>query len=177
MVAWPIAAMAIVITFQRLTELMLAQSNRRWALACGAREYGAEHYWLFFILHLGWLVGWVIEGRAAGGLAPFWPGWLGLFICAQLLRYWCITSLGRCWNTRILVIPGQRIVQSGPYRLMKHPNYLAVAIELLAVPLIFGAVKTAAIATLCNAALLLLIRIPAEGRALKLLCGQDVDRQ
>jgi methyltransferase len=168
--------MATLITIQRLTELWLAQRNRRWALASGAQEYGAEHYILFFLLHVGWLVGWVVEGRAVGGLTAFWPAWLGIFVCAQLLRYWCIASLGRCWNTRILVIPGQHIVQKGPYRLIKHPNYMAVAMELLAVPLVFGAVKTAVIATVCNAALLLFIRIPEEERALKLLNFQDVDK-
>ncbi|HWR45716.1 isoprenylcysteine carboxyl methyltransferase family protein [Sporomusa sp.] len=176
MVEWPITVMAVVIVGQRLVELLLAQSNRRWALARGAQEYGARHYWLFFILHAGWLAGWITEGRAAGAISAVWPVWLGLFICAQLLRYWCIISLGRCWNTRILVIPGQQYVQRGPYRLIRHPNYLAVATELVAVPLLFGAVKTAAIATVCNAALLLFIRIPEEERALERLCGLEVDR-
>ncbi|QDR82331.1 isoprenylcysteine carboxyl methyltransferase family protein [Sporomusa termitida] len=166
MVAGAIASMAAIIAGQRLGELLLAQSNRRRALACGAREYGANHYRLFFILHGSWLAGWVLEGQAAGALSAVWPVWLSLFAGAQLLRYWCIISLGRCWNTRILVIPGQPYSRRGPYRYFRHPNYLAVAIELAAVPLLFGAVWTAAAATLCNAALLLFIRIPAEERAL-----------
>ncbi|WP_325538817.1 isoprenylcysteine carboxyl methyltransferase family protein [Sporomusa sp.] len=159
--------MAVLIVVQRLGELVLAQNNRRWALACGAQEYGAKHYWLFFILHAGWLAGWIIEGQVAGGLSAVWPVWLGLFIGAQLLRYWCIVSLGRCWNTRILVIPGEQCVKRGPYRLIRHPNYVAVATELAAVPLLFGAIQTAIIATICNAVLLLFVRIPEEERALE----------
>lgn len=169
MVIWPIAVMAAVIISQRLIELAVAERNRRWSLSHGAQEYGAGHYRLFFILHAGWLIGWIIESSKAGRLSEFWPGWLALFICAQLLRYWCIACLGNCWNTRILVIPGLTTVKRGPYRWLKHPNYLAVAIELAAVPLVFGAIKTAVIATVGNAALLLFIRIPEEERALKLL--------
>ena len=167
MVTGAIELMAAIIIGQRLGELLLAQRNRRQALACGAQEYGVSHYWLFFILHSAWLAGWVLEGRAAGALSAVWPVWLSLFICAQLLRYWCMFSLGRCWNTRILVIPGQPYVRRGPYRYLRHPNYLAVIIELAAVPLLFGAVWTAAAATLCNGVLLFFIRIPAEEKALQ----------
>jgi methyltransferase len=89
-----------------------------------------------------------------------------VFAAAQLLRYWAITTLGPRWNTRILIIPGLAPVRHGPYRYLRHPNYVAVALELLAIPLIFNAWLTALIATLLNAALLLLIRIPAEEKAL-----------
>lgn len=167
MVAGAIGIMAVLIAGQRLGELLLARSNRRRALASGAQEYGAGHYRLFFLLHSGWLAGWIIEGQAAGSVSAVWPLWLSLFIAAQLLRYWCILSLGRCWNTRILVIPGQPYKRCGPYRYFRHPNYLAVTAELAAVPLLFDAVWTAAVATLCNGALLLFIRIPAEERALQ----------
>lgn len=168
MVAGMIVGMAGIIVSQRLLELLLANRNRVWVLQRGGREYGARHYPLFFLLHTAWLVGWVTEGYLNNSLAFFWPGWLSLFLLAQMIRYWCIVSLGRYWNTRILVITGEQLVRCGPYRFLKHPNYLAVALELAAVPLIFGAVFTAAIVTGANAALLLLIRIPAEERALKL---------
>lgn len=160
------------IALQRLVELRLAQRNRDWARAAGAREFGARHYPLFFALHSSWLVGWVLEAERRGGrLSRAWQVWLSLFVLAQGLRYWCITSLGRFWNTRILVIPGASPVRRGPYRWLKHPNYLAVTIELAGVPLIFGAWITAVAASMLNVALLLRIRIPAEEAALQLLKG------
>ena len=152
---------------QRGVELRLAARNRQWALAQGGKEYGAEHYPLFFLLHGSWFVGWVVEAFVRGPLlnAQWWL-WLGLFAAAQWLRYWAISTLGPRWNTRILVIPGLAPVQSGPYRYLRHPNYIAVALELLVIPLIFNAWLTALLATLLNAALLRFIRIPAEEKAL-----------
>lgn len=157
----------LFLLIQRLVELRLAAQNRRWALAQGAIEVGAGHYPLFFLLHGGWLVGWVVEAIRRGPvLSDVWGVWLGLFAAAQLLRYWAIITLGPRWNTRILIIPGRPPISSGPYRYLRHPNYIAVALELLAIPLIFNAWLTALSATLLNAALLLLIRIPAEEKAL-----------
>lgn len=151
---------------QRLVELRLAAQNRRWALAQGAQEVGAGHYPLFFLLHIGWFVGWVAEAYGRGlVLSEIWWMWLGVFAAAQLLRYWAITTLGSRWNTRILIIPGLAPVQHGPYRYFRHPNYIAVGLELLSIPLIFDAWFTALMATLLNAALLLFIRIPAEEKA------------
>lgn len=174
MVTWPLVVMAVLVILERLGELVLARRNLTWALSRGAQEFGAGHYPLFFLLHAGWLIGWVAESIVTGSrLAVLWPFWLGLFIGGQLLRYWCIASLGRCWNTRILVIPGLKAVTKGPYRWLTHPNYVAVAIELATVPLLFGAVKTALLATAVNAMLLLFIRIPAEEQALRLFYGLD----
>jgi methyltransferase len=168
MVGLWIFIMAMVLISQRLVELSIAKKNRTWALAAGAQEFGERHYPLFFILHIGWLIGWIVEGSLYGNnLSELWYLWLGLFVFAQGLRYWCIMSLGRFWNTRILVIPGRTLISKGPYQYLKHPNYVAVAIELIAVPLIFGAVVTAMIATLCNAGLILGIRIPLEEQALR----------
>lgn len=164
---WPIYLALLWVTIQRLLELRLARRNLAWALERGAREYGREHYPLFFLLHIGWMLGWFFEGLARGGLAPAWGFWLAVFILAQFLRYWAITSLGPYWNTRILVIPGAKRVRTGPYRFLRHPNYLAVGLELLALPLGFGAWVTALVATLLNAGLLLGIRIPIEERALR----------
>ncbi|WP_169717835.1 hypothetical protein SPSIL_012720 [Sporomusa silvacetica DSM 10669] len=166
MVAGMIGGLASIIVIQRLSELLLANRNGVWMLKQGGSEYGARHYPLFFLLHTAWLVGWVLEGYFTNSLGSCWPVWLSLFLFAQVVRYWCIISLGHYWNTRILVIPGDLAVRRGPYRFLKHPNYLAVALELAVVPLIFGAVVTAVIATGANAALLLLVRIPAEERAL-----------
>jgi methyltransferase len=158
-------ALAFVV-LQRILELRLAQANLRWALSQGAREYGREHYPLFFLLHLGWMLGWLLEGLARQQLSPIWWLWLAVFVLAQGLRYWAIQSLGRYWNTRIIIVPGAKKIAGGPYRYLRHPNYLAVALELLSLPLIFNAWITALAATLLNAWLLLTVRIPAEEKAL-----------
>ncbi|AWR86309.1 isoprenylcysteine carboxyl methyltransferase family protein [Meiothermus taiwanensis] len=154
------------VVLQRLLELGLAQANLRWALAQGAKEYGREHYPLFFLLHIGWMLGWLLEGLARNQPSPIWGFWLLVFLLAQGLRYWAIGSLGRYWNTRILVVPGGQRITRGPYRYLRHPNYLAVALELWSLPLIFNAWITALTATILNALLLLCVRIPAEEKAL-----------
>jgi len=156
----------LFVLVQRFLELRLAQQNRAWMLAQGAREYGKEHYPLFFLLHIGWMIGWVIEGNLRGQLSSNWWLWLGIFSLAQVLRYWAISSLGRSWNTRILFIPEAPRVRRGPYRYFPHPNYVAVSLELLALPLVFNAWVTAIVASSLNGSLLLLVRIPAEERAL-----------
>lgn len=164
----PIGVMAALITLQRLVELRLAARNRAWAIEQGAQEYGASHYPLFFMLHIGWFLGWLVEAwRRGPRLSRGWPLWLALFGLAQGLRYWAIASLGRLWNTRILVVPGTPLIRRGPYRWLPHPNYLAVVLELASVPLLFGAWLTALLAGLLNALLLLGLRIPAEEAALR----------
>lgn len=166
MVTASIITLAACIVLQRLAELRVAAANRKWALAAGGREYSSSHYPWFFLLHIGWLVGWLLEAYYRQEYSAIWFIWLTLFGLAQALRYWCISSLGRCWNTRILVVPGMRSVRRGPFRYIRHPNYLAVAIELASVPLLFNAWITAVIAGVLNAILLLGIRIPAEEAAL-----------
>ncbi len=149
---------------QRLLELRVARRNEAWARAQGGQEYGREHYPLFFLLHSGWLLGTLIEGRRNRGGVRW--GWLALLLVAQPLRYWVIRTLGRQWNTRILIVPGARRVDGGPFRYLTHPNYAVVALEMLSTPLVVGAWRTALLGSLLNAALLRLIRIPAEERAL-----------
>lgn len=150
---------------QRLLELRVARANERWARERGAVEYGREHYPLFFLLHPAWMLGLLWEGRRSGGRV----NWLALaaFVLAQPLRYWVIRTLGRYWNTRILIVPGGERVTGGPFQYVRHPNYVAVALELASGPLAVGAWRTALAGTLLNAALLLLVRIPAEERALR----------
>lgn len=170
MVDWCIGVMATVIIVQRIVELYIANCNRIWMLGAGAQEFGAKHYPLFFLLHIGWLISWVGEAYLNGqSISEFWYLWLSLFMIAQGLRYWCITSLGRYWNTRILVIPNSQSIHKGPYRYLAHPNYLAVGIELVSVPLVFEAIITATLATLLNGILIVGIRIPGERHALQLL--------
>ncbi len=157
----------VLIVIQRLSELRVATRNYKWAMAQGATEYGADHYWLFIVLHTGWLLGWLVEGWWRGAqLAQLWWLWLGIFVTAQALRYWALTSLGKQWNTRILIVPNADRIARGPYKFIPHPNYIAVVLELLSVPLIFGAWWTAIIASIANAIILLGVRIPAENKAL-----------
>lgn len=168
MVEWLVVGTAMMLVMQRMAELTVARRNRQWLLALGAVEYGARHYPLFFALHGIWLAGWLAEAFARGPvLDGWWPVWLGLFVVTQGLRYWCIRSLGRCWNTRILVVPGATLVRRGPYRYVSHPNYLAVVVELIAVPMLFGCWVTATAATVANGLLLMGVRIPQEEEALR----------
>lgn len=168
--------LAVVIIIQRLSELYIARRNRMWGLRLGAQEFGVKHYPLFFLLHSGWLIGWIVESSWRGGMvSKFWYCWFTLFIIGQGLRYWCMLSLGRRWNTRILVIPGDEYIRKGPYAFFSHPNYVAVSIELASVPLIFGDVITATIVTLLNGVLILCIRLPEERRGLQLLKGIHPD--
>jgi methyltransferase len=164
-----LVALATFVVVQRTAELRLARANEDWAQRRGATEFGREHYPLFFLLHGAWFVGWIAESLWRGPVLSraFWL-WLTLFVVAGALRYWAIATLGRRWNTRILVFAGVPPVRRGPYRWLAHPNYWAVALELLALPLVFGATYTALIASALNAALLLRIRIPTEEQALTL---------
>ncbi|MEE9382674.1 MAG: isoprenylcysteine carboxylmethyltransferase family protein [Nannocystaceae bacterium] len=162
-----LAALYFVVIVQRLAELRLAAHNRVWARESGAVEYGARHYPLFIFLHTGWIVGGAAEAAWRGArLDADWVWWVGLFCVAQPLRYWAIRSLGKRWNTRVLVFPGRVAVRSGPYRWLRHPNYVAVVLELVAVPMVFGAWYTALTASLLNLLLLGFVRIPLENRAL-----------
>jgi methyltransferase len=157
-----------VVLVQRAAELRLARRNEVRAREQGAQEFGARHYPLFFVVHGTWLLMWSLETLRRGPhLACGWELWLGLWIAAEGLRYWSIASLGPAWNTRILVVPGVAPVARGPYRWLRHPNYVAVVLELAALPLVFGAWHTALVIGLANLVLLLGVRIPTEMRALQ----------
>ncbi|WP_245588559.1 isoprenylcysteine carboxyl methyltransferase family protein [Deinococcus pimensis] len=153
------------IVAQRLLELRVARSNERWARERGAVEHGRAHYPLFFLLHGGWLAALLIEGRRSRARVSW--GWLLLWLVMQPTRVLVIRTLGRYWNTRVLIVPGGERVRRGLFARVRHPNYLVVATELLSAPLAVGAPRTALVASLLNAALLLLIRIPLEERALQ----------
>jgi len=151
---------------QRLVELAIARRNAAWMLARGAHEAGRKRYSLALVLHTTFLIALVVEVMVLKR-QPAWWWWMPFtaFVLAQGLRYWCIVSLGHFWNTRILVLPGSAVVRRGPYRFLRHPNYLAVALEFLAIPLIFQAYLTTLLFSLLNACFLA-IRIPAEEKAL-----------
>jgi methyltransferase len=156
------------VILQRLLELRVAKRNERVLKAKGAVEYGGEHYKWIVLLHSSFLVSLGLEVAVKRPTLAFWEcAPLIIFILCQVFRIWVLTSLGPFWNTKILVLPGAEVVVKGPYRYIKHPNYLVVALEILVLPLIFQAFLTAFIFTLLNAGLLLGVRIPAEERALK----------
>lgn len=155
---------------ERLAEMVVAKRNAAWSFAHGGIETGRGHWPFMVALHLGLLVGalaevWLLD-------RPFipWLGWtmLVLLIAAQALRWWCIATLGRQWNARVIVVPGAPRVTSGPYRWFRHPNYVAVVVEGIALPLLHTAWVTALVFTVLNAVVLTL-RLRAEERALLML--------
>jgi methyltransferase len=158
-----VAAVAV----ERVAELVVARRNERWSTARGAIVTGQGHYPAMVALHTGLLVGcpaevWLADRTFAPALA--WP-MLAALAGAQALRWWCIGTLGPRWNTRVMVVPGLPLVTSGPYRLLRHPNYVAVVAEGAALPLVHTAWAAAAVFTVLNAALLT-VRIRCENRAL-----------
>lgn len=158
----------VLVGLERLVELAISRRNLAWALRRGGVEEGRGHFPVMVALHTGLLLACLVEVVALD--RPFVPalGWamLVLLLLTEATRAWVIATLGRQWNTRVVVVPGMRRVTSGPYRWMSHPNYVVVAVEGVALPLVHTAWVTALVFTALNAALLLLVRIPAEERAL-----------
>ncbi len=152
---------------ERVAELLVARRNGRRTRQRGAVEVGAGHYPVMVALHLALLVAAPTEAalRARRPSPAAIVGLVGAVAVAQGLRWWCIATLGPRWNTRILVVPGLPPVRSGPYRWLDHPNYVAVVVEGLALPLAGGAWRTAAGFGVLNAALLR-VRVRAEEQAL-----------
>jgi methyltransferase len=160
-------ALVAAVALERVAELVVSQRNLRWAREAGGTEHGRGHYPAMVALHVGLLAGCVAEVVLLD--RPFLPavGWpmVLLVAAAQSLRWWCIATLGRQWNTRVVVVPGMPLVHGGPYRWLRHPNYVAVVVEGAALPLVHGAWLTAATFTVVNAAVLT-VRIRCEDRAL-----------
>jgi methyltransferase len=151
-----------LVALQRLVELALAHRNTRALREAGGVEFGAGHYPLIVALHASWLI--ALPLAVPPDAAPDW--WLvALYLALQPLRYWAIAALGRRWTTRVIVVPGAAPVRAGPYRFLRHPNYLVVALEIPLLPLAFGAWEIAAVFGMLNFALLA-IRIRAEDEAL-----------
>ena len=168
------AALLWYLLAERALELVLAERNRRWAKLQGGRESGQWHYPIIIGMHALFYLSLAVEGKyLARGWNPLWPVWLALLVLAQALRVWAIASLGRFWNTRIVVVPGFRPVVRGPYRFIRHPNYLAVVIEIFAVSVLCGAYLTALVFSALNA-VVLHIRIREEEQALAEVAGADL---
>ena len=155
-------AVLTFVTLQRLAELVYARSNEARLLARGAREYGAGHYPVLVAMHAAWLIGlWVL----AAGIAPR-PVWLLGFAALQGLRLWVLATLGPRWTTRVIVLPNEPLVRSGPYRFLSHPNYVVVAAELLVLPMAYELLFYGLLFSGLNAAVLW-VRIHAEEQALR----------
>jgi methyltransferase len=157
----------LLVGVERLAELVVARRNMRWSLDRGGVVSGQGHYPWMVALHTGLLLGCLLETGLAD--RPFVPvlGWpmLALVLAAQGLRWWCVGALGRRWNTQVIVVPGLPLVTRGPYRWLRHPNYVAVAVEGAALPLVHTAWLTAVAFTVLNAALMV-VRIRRENAAL-----------
>ena len=162
-------ALVAVVGLERFAEMVVSKRHAAWAFARGGVESGRGHFPAMVLLHTALLVGAAVEVVAAD--RPFLPllGWLmlALVMLAQGLRWWCIAVLGPHWNTRVIVVPDAPLVTTGPYRLMRHPNYVAVVVEGVALPLVHTAWVTAAAFTILNI-LLLWVRVRIEEQALGL---------
>lgn len=156
-----------LVALERLAELVVARRNAAWSFTRGGVEHGRGHYPVMVVLHTALLVAAPAEVWLLHRTAPPWlvGSMLVLVVLAQALRWWCITTLGPRWNTRVIVVPGLPPVTQGPYRWFPHPNYLAVITEGVAIPMLQGAWLTALCFSLCNA-LLLRVRIRCEDQAL-----------
>jgi methyltransferase len=165
---WPSIALLSIVTLQRLIELPIAHANMKRLLAAGGHEVGAGHYPLLVAVHVAWLatLWWLALGRPID--VPF----LALFALIEIGRIWVLRTLGRRWTTRIIVVPGEKLVARGPYRFVNHPNYLVVIGEIAVLPLVFGLWKIALVFTVLNA-FALTVRIRAENRALGRTTGSN----
>ena len=161
----------IVIGFlvvQRAAELVVARRNHRTLLASGAIEVGQRHYPAIVALHTGWLLAILLTVDSESSMSiPL----LGIFVLLECGRVWVIVTLGSRWTTRIMVVPGARRIQSGPYRYVNHPNYWIVCGEMAVVPLMFGDWLLALIASVLNL-LVLRTRVRVENKALAEFYGE-----
>ncbi|WP_035723125.1 isoprenylcysteine carboxyl methyltransferase family protein [Fodinicurvata fenggangensis] len=158
----PLASLVLaIVTLQRLAELVLSNRNTARLIERGGVEKSPGHYPVIVILHATWLaLLWIMAAGATVDLS-----WLAVFGVLQGLRVWVISTLGKRWTTRIIVVPGEARVRRGPYRYVDHPNYLIVVAEFIALPMALGQPLIAIVFTLLNAAVLW-VRIRAEALAL-----------
>ena len=169
-------ALVALVGLERLAELVVSRRNAAWSLARGGVEHGRGHYPVMVALHSGFLIAMLVEAWVRRPEVPpaLASSMLALVLASQALRWWCIATLGPRWNTRVIVVPGMPPVTGGPYRLLRHPNYVAVVVEGMALPLVHSAWMTAVVFTVANA-VLLTVRIRVEDAALATLPRSAVD--
>lgn len=167
---WAFTILIVLVALERVAELVVSQRNLRWSAAQGGIEYGHGHYPFMVLLHVGLLVGALVEVWVWPTPMIAWLSWtmFALVLASQALRWWCISALGRQWNTRIVIVPGLPRVTGGPYRWLSHPNYVAVIIEGFALPMVGFAWVTALVFSVLNLPLLA-VRIREENAALATL--------
>ncbi|MET0450637.1 MAG: isoprenylcysteine carboxyl methyltransferase family protein [Mycobacterium sp.] len=157
----------VLIGAERLVELVVSRRNAKWSFANGGREFGQEHYPVMVVMHAALLLSCIVE--VASLHRPFIPvlGWAMVAVVAAstAVRWWCVAVLGKRWNPRLIIVPGAPLVRRGPYRWLHHPNYTAVAAEVVALPLVHSAWLTAIVFGIANA-LVLRVRIRAEDAVL-----------
>lgn len=154
-----------VIIIQRLVELVIARSNEQWMKQRGAIEKGKKHYKWFIIVHTLFFLSLIAEIIFRNPQSfSFNYVLFTAFIITQIGRIWCIATLGKFWNTKIIIAPQFDVIKRGPYKYVKHPNYIIVGIELFVIPSLFGAWFTAIVFPILHA-LLLYVRIPVEEKA------------
>ena len=160
-------ALIIILAVQRISELVVARRNERIARSRGAREYDPGGYKVIVLMHFSFFIVFIAEYYLLSRiLNPLWPLLVAILALTEILRYWALWSLGTYWNTKILVVPGTKLVSKGPYKYIKHPNYLAVVLEIAVVPLIFSCFITSVLYTVLNL-LVLRRRIRIEEKALR----------
>ena len=159
---WPHIAILGFVTAQRLVELPIARANTQRLLAAGGHEVAPGHYPLIVAVHAAWLgaLWWFAPGRPIDFVL------LAAFVMVEAARVWVLQSLGNRWTTRIIVVPGEKLVARGPYRFVSHPNYVVVAAEIALLPLVFGLWQVALSFSVLNA-FVLAVRIRAENQALE----------
>ena len=162
--------LVVLVGLERVAELVVSTRNAAWSKERGGVEMGLGHYPFMVVLHTGLLVGALVEAWVVRPSVPGWMAWLFavVVLLSQGLRWWCIATLGPRWNTRVLVVPGLAPVAGGPYRWLRHPNYVAVVVEGIALPLVHLSWVTAMVFTVLNA-FLLRVRIRVEDEALSTL--------
>lgn len=134
----------VTLVAERTLELVIARKHEAWIRSLGGKEYGFGFSRLIVLFHTAWFVSFAAEACLVKAVPLVAPRYLVLiFLLLQGGRYWCIVSLGRYWNTKILVLPGASVIREGPYRWLRHPNYVVVAIEVALYPVLFGCWMTA----------------------------------
>ncbi|MBA4603785.1 isoprenylcysteine carboxyl methyltransferase family protein [Thermoactinomyces mirandus] len=175
MASWGLWLLWICVIGQRMIELSVAKRNARWIKGRGGVEYGQNHYPWLVLIHVLFLASILAEGLLRDNQPESWR-WIPLllFFAVQGLRIWVMRSLGNCWNTRIYVIPGTKPQNKGPYRYLRHPNYVVVILEFVLLPLVMGAFVSLFIFSTINLLFLWFVRIPAEEKAWQIY-GEEMD--
>jgi methyltransferase len=147
---------------QRLSELYIASRNQKFLLSQGAVEYGSEHYPFMVTMHTMFIISLIAEYLLRDNTGINFV-FLGIFIGLLLFKFWVISSLGKYWNTRIYRVPHFKLVNKGPFKWLKHPNYMEVICEIAVIPLIFNLYYTAIVFSVLNGCMLY-VRIGVENK-------------